>query len=290
MPGYPATPPLPTIDPDPERSATALLPDGGDGPQTVPPTQIAFVASGAPDAQTAQRELVELYGNTPVEHAQAIVALGGDGFMLETMHRYLPLDLPLFGMNRGTIGFLMNSFEAEGLPQRIARAQVERLHPLRMVVNCEGGTRMEGVAFNEVSMLRQERQAAKLRLIINGRERLEMLICDGIILSTAAGSTAYNLSAHGPIIPIGSPLMALTPISAFRPRRWRGALLPSTAHVRVEVIERWKRPVSAVADHNEARNVIDVEIRKDPDHSVQMLFDGDHNLEERILTEQFGVE
>lgn len=246
------------------------------------------MASGAPDAQAAKRELVEHYGMTPVEDAEVIVALGGDGFMLETMHRYLPLNLPIFGMNRGTVGFLMNTYDIEGLPQRLAEGQHQVLRPLRMVANCEGGTRLEGVAFNEVSMLRQERQAAKLRLIINGHERMPELICDGLILATAAGSTAYNLSAHGPIIPIGSPLLALTPISAFRPRLWRGALLQDTTHVRVEVIERWKRPVSAVADHNEARNVVDVEISEDPERRVTLVFDREHNLEERILTEQFG--
>lgn len=249
---------------------------------------MAFVASGGPSAQSSLRELSDRYGNHPPDEAEIIVALGGDGFMLESMHRYMALDVPLFGMNRGTIGFLMNRFALEDLPQRLAAAEAQDLHPLRMSANCEGGARLDAVAFNEVSMLRQERQAAKLRLIINGRERMDRLICDGIIISTAAGSTAYNLSAHGPIIPIGSPLLAVTPISPFRPRRWRGALLPSNAHVRVEVIERWKRPVSAVADHNEARNVVDVEIAEDPEQSVCMLFDADHNLEERILTEQFS--
>lgn len=252
------------------------------------PTQLAFVASSDPDARSARRILTERYGNTSPEEAEVIVALGGDGFMLETMHRHMALDVPLFGMNRGTVGFLMNHYEEDDLPARLAAAQLQRLHPLKMIADCEGGARLEAVAFNEVSMLRQERQAAKLRLIINGRERMESLICDGIILSTAAGSTAYNLSANGPIIPIGSPMLALTPISPFRPRRWRGALLPSNTHVRVEIIERWKRPVSAVADHNEARNVIDVEIAEDTEQSVNMLFDADHNLEERILTEQFG--
>ncbi|HUG86154.1 MAG TPA: NAD kinase [Euzebya sp.] len=265
------------LDPDPDR-----------GP--VLPTRLAFVASGAPDAQAAHRELSERYGNAPVDGAEVIVALGGDGFMLETMHRYLPLDVPLFGMNRGTVGFLMNRYDVEDVPQRVADGQHQILRPLRMVANCEGGARLEGSAFNEVSMLRQERQAAKLRLTINGRVRMQELICDGVIVATPAGSTAYNLSAHGPIIPIGSPLLALTPLSAFRPRRWRGALLSDTANIKVEVIERWKRPVSAVADHNEARNVIDVEISQDPDRSVTLVFDSEHNLEERILTEQFGVE
>lgn len=252
------------------------------------PTRLSFVASGSPSAQASLRELSDRYGNHTPEEAEVIVALGGDGFMLESMHRYMALQTPLFGMNRGTVGFLMNRFSTDDLPQRLSTAEVQILHPLRMIANCEGGARLEAVAFNEVSMLRQERQAATLRLFINGRERMERLVCDGIIVSTAAGSTAYNLSAHGPIIPIGSPLLALTPISPFRPRRWRGALLPSTAHVRVEVRERWKRPVSAVADHNEARNVVDVEISEDPEQYVNMLFDADHNLEERILTEQFS--
>jgi NAD+ kinase len=252
------------------------------------PSRIAFVSSSVPESRQALGELTERYGNHPAEEAEVIVALGGDGFMLYTMHRYMALGTPMFGMNRGTVGFLMNAYEPDDLPTRLGEAHVQALRPLKMVANCEGGARLEAVAFNEVSMLRQERQAAKLRLLINGRERMELLICDGIVVATAAGSTAYNLSANGPIIPIGSPLLALTPLSPFRPRRWRGALLPSSARVRVEVIERWKRPVSAVADHNEARNVIDVEIAEDPDTSVHMLFDADHNLEERILTEQFS--
>lgn len=272
---YPTGPQHASIDPDPDR------------PPAVPEA-IAFVASGAKSAQEAKVELVDRYGNVPPDEAEVIVALGGDGFMLESMHRYMALQTPIFGMNRGTIGFLMNTYEAEELPHRLARGQHQTLRPLRMTANSEGGNRLDAVAFNEVSMLRQERQAAKLRLFINDRERMEELICDGIIVSTAAGSTAYNLSAHGPIIPIGSPLLALTPISAFRPRRWRGALLPSTVKIRVEVNERWKRPVSAVADHNEARNVTDVEIREDPDSYVELVFDADHNLEERILTEQFA--
>ena len=267
-----------SMDPDPDR--LPVPPD--------PPTRIALVASSAPESQQALRELTERYGDHPVEEAEVIVALGGDGFMLQTMHRYIALDKPMFGMNRGTIGFLMNTYDPEDLPARLANAHIQELRPLKMVAHSEGGARLEAIAFNEVSLLRQERQAAKLRLLINGRERMEMLICDGVIVATAAGSTAYNLSAHGPIIPIGSPMLALTPISPFRPRRWRGALLPSTAHVRIEVIERWKRPVSAVADHNEARNVIDVEIAEDPSTSLTMMFDADHNLEERILTEQFS--
>lgn len=257
-------------------------------PQRSAPDRIAFVASSSPSAQTARTALSEQYGNHDPTQADVIVPLGGDGFMLESMHRFSDLGTLMFGMNRGTVGFLMNTYDPDGLPERVARAHLQPLRPLRMLAESEGGARLEAVAFNEVSMLRQERQAANLRIIINGRERMDALVCDGIIVATAAGSTAYNLSANGPIIPIGSPLLALTPISPFRPRRWRGALLAAGAHIRVEVIERWKRPVSAVADHKEARNVISVEIAEDPDTEVNMLFDADHNLEERILTEQFS--
>ncbi len=272
------------MDPDPDRRDEGAAA----APARSVPSRVAFVASSSPTAQSSLRELTDRYGNHSPDEAEVIVTLGGDGFMLESMHRYMALGTPLFGMNRGTVGFLMNRFSPDGLTDRLADAEEQVLRPLRMIANCDGGVRLEAVAFNEVSMLRQERQAAKLRLIINGRERMDQLVCDGIIVSTAAGSTAYNLSAHGPIIPIGSPLLAMTPISAFRPRRWRGALLPSSATVRVEVAERWKRPVSAVADHVEARDVVDVEIAEDPTQSVRMLFDADHNLEERILTEQFS--
>ena len=269
---------MPTESPDSPAEAPAA--------RSVP-DRMAFVASGGPSAQQARRELSDRYGNHDPDDADVIVPLGGDGFMLESMHRFSDLGTPMFGMNRGTIGFLMNEFDADRLPDRVAQAHLQALRPLKMAAESEGGARLEAIAFNEVSMLRQERQAAKLRILINGRERMDVLICDGIIVSTAAGSTAYNLSANGPIIPIGSPMLAMTPISPFRPRRWRGALLPAGVQVRVEVIERWKRPVSAVADHNEARNVISVDISEDAETEVNMLFDADHNLEERILTEQF---
>ena len=251
--------------------------------------RLAVVASTAPRAQEALRELEGRYGNAPPREADAIVALGGDGFMLQTLHRFMDLEKPTFGMNRGTVGFLMNRYAADALPDRLTAAQAVGLHPLRMLARSETGATLEAVAINEVSLLRQSRQAAKLRIAVDGRVRMEELICDGILVATAAGSTAYNLSAHGPILPIGSPMLALTPISAFRPRRWRGAILPSHAHVRIEVLERWKRPVSAVADYNEARDVVDVAVAEARDVTVRILFDPEHNLEERILMEQFAV-
>jgi NAD+ kinase len=251
--------------------------------------RIAIVASNAPAAQEALPRLADRYGNARPQDADVIVALGGDGFMLETLHRHLRLGIPVFGMNRGSVGFLMNSYSEDDLAQRIEKANAVALNPLRMQTESESGSRLDALAFNEVSLLRQERQAAKLRLSIDGRVRLPELICDGVIVATAAGSTAYNLSAHGPILPIAAPLLALTPISAFRPRRWRGAILPSSVEVRIEILEGWKRPVSAVADFNEARDVVDVTIREDLERSAHVLFDADHSLEERILSEQFGV-
>ena len=251
--------------------------------------RLAVVASSAPKAQEALRELEDRYGNASPDEADAVIALGGDGFMLQTLHRFMQLEKPTFGMNRGTVGFLMNRYDGDGLRERLAAATPVCLHPLRMVARSEGGALLEALAINEVSMLRQSRQAAKLRISVDGRVRMDELICDGILLSTAAGSTAYNLSAHGPILPIGSPMLALTPISAFRPRRWRGAILPSHAQVRMEVLERWKRPVSAVADYNEARDVVDVAIEEASDVTVRVLFDPEHNLEERILMEQFAT-
>lgn len=250
--------------------------------------RLAFVASPAPMAQEALVLCTAEYGNVPPSEADVIVPLGGDGFMLESMHRYMDLGIPLFGMHRGTIGFLMNTFAVDGLRGRLANAEAQTLHPLQMQAELADGDFTPAIAFNEVSLLRQERQAAKLRLIINGRVRMEQLICDGVIISTAAGSTAYNLSAHGPIIPIGSSLLALTPISPFRPRRWRGALLPSSVRVRIEIIERAKRPVSATADHIEVRDIVAVEI-EEATSTVNMLFDAGHNLQERILAEQFGI-
>ena len=218
-----------------------------------------------------------------------MVSLGGDGFMLETLHRILGGDVAVYGMNCGSVGFLMNAFDEADLPARIARAQVAELYPLRMHAVTATGRVEEAVALNEVSLLRQLRQAAKIRVTIDGRVRLAELVCDGILLSTPAGSTAYNLSAHGPIVPLSANLLPLTPISAFRPRRWRGALLPSAAEVLFEVLEAEKRPVAAVADFTEVRDVISVAISEDRGTRACVLFDPDQGLSERIIAEQFTV-
>ncbi|MEM9302885.1 MAG: NAD kinase [Pseudomonadota bacterium] len=250
--------------------------------------KIAFVASRSQAAQEALQRLGERYGNTPVEEAEVIVAVGGDGFMLQTMHRNMRLGKPIYGLMRGSVGFLMNQYEHEAdLRERLAKAEAAEIHPLRMVAYGEAGTDMTALAINEVSMLRQTKQAAKIRVSINGSVKLEELICDGILLSTAAGSTAYNLSAHGPILPLGSNILALTPISPFRPRRWKGALLSCDARVSFEVLEHYKRPVSATADAFEVRDVVQVDIEEAKDVTLTMLFDEDHNLEDRILNEQF---
>lgn len=249
---------------------------------------LCFVASDSPEAQQALERLRARYGSVDPDRAEVVVALGGDGLMLHTMHRFLLSGLPIYGMNQGTIGFLMNEYREDGLLERIAEAESTRLYPLRMAATTEEGGRVDALAINEVSLLRQSRQAAKLRIVIDGVERLPELMSDGVLLATPAGSTAYNLSAHGPIIPLGADLLALTPVSAFRPRRWRGALLPSRATVRIEVLERWKRPVIAVADNAEVRGVVDVEVREDRDVALDLLFDPHHNLDERVLREQFS--
>lgn len=250
-------------------------------------TRIAFAASPSPDAQTALATLRGLYGDTPDNEADVIVALGGDGFMLETMHRHIGTRRPIYGMNLGSVGFLMNEYRPEGLAERLETAERAVIHPLRMRATSADGARHSAIAINEVSLLRQTRQAAKIRIWIDGQARMDELICDGVLVSTPAGSTAYNLSAHGPILPIDSALLALTPISAFRPRRWRGALLPHKAQVRFEVLESAKRPVSAVADHVEVRDVVQVDIAEDRSIALTMMFDLGRNLNERILTEQF---
>jgi NAD+ kinase len=249
---------------------------------------VAFVAADTNEARNAQVRLAHRYGNTPLDRAEVVVALGGDGFLLETLHRTLSRPIPVYGMNRGSVGFLLNEFGEDGLIDRVARAQKVTLHPLRMCATRVDGERVEGLAINEVSLLRETRQAAKLRITVDGVVRLPELICDGCLVSTPAGSTAYNLSAHGPILPLGSSIMALTPISAFRPRRWRGALLPQSARIVFEVLEGAKRPVSAVGDFTEVRDVARVEIREDRSVSLTLLFDPEHNLEERILKEQFA--
>jgi NAD+ kinase len=249
--------------------------------------RIAFLASETPTARSALKRLVKRYGNTAPEQADVVVALGGDGLMLQALHRMVANGTPIYGMNRGTVGFLMNDYTEIDLPARLARAEITTIRPLRMLAICANGAQQKGIAFNEVSLLRQRSQAAKLKISVDGKARLQELICDGLLLSTPAGSTAYNLSAHGPILPIDSPLLALTPISAFRPRRWRGAILPREAVVRIDVLEPGKRPVAAVADHVEVRNVQSVEIAEDKRRSVKLLFDPGHSLAERVLNEQF---
>ncbi len=247
----------------------------------------ALVAAETDEARAAAARLSAEYRTVPPEEAEAIVALGGDGLMLETLHRFIDRGTPIYGMNCGSVGFLMNEYREDGLPERLAQAEAVALHPLRMAAQTVDGQRLDALAINEVSLLREERQAAKLRLSVDGVVRLEELICDGVLVATPAGSTAYNLSAHGPIVPIGAPLLALTPISAFRPRRWPGALLPHRAVVAFEVLEAGKRPVSATADYTEVRDVARVEVREDRSVSLNLLFDPGHNLEERILLEQF---
>ena len=245
----------------------------------------AFFASTAPEAQAALKELTKRYGNAKSD-ADVIVALGGDGLMLQTVHKHHKRGLPIFGMNCGSVGFLMNEYSPNELLERLGISEAQAIHPLKMKVKTAGKSHT-ALAFNEVSMLRETRQAAKLQISIDGIVRLEELICDGILLSTPAGSTAYNLSVNGPILPIDAPLLALTPISAFRPRRWRGALLPRSAKVVFEILEADKRPVSAVADHTEVREVTEVSVAEDQSVSVTILFDPDRSLQERILAEQF---
>jgi NAD+ kinase len=249
---------------------------------------IAFVASDVAAAQQARRRLARRYGDARPETADVIVALGGDGLMLATLQRFMNSGKPIYGMHRGTVGFLMNEFSDDGLVERLNAAEVSVIHPLLMRARDAAGRLHRHRAINEVSLFRQTYQAARLRILIDGKVRLPNLVADGILLATPAGSTAYNLSVQGPIIPIGAPMMALTPISPFRPRRWRGALLPDRAKVTVEVLEAEKRPVAAVADHDEVRSVRSVEICMDHSIDMHMLFDPGHSLDERILREQFG--
>jgi NAD+ kinase len=250
--------------------------------------RIAFVASPLPAAKEAEKRLSRQYGNVKPEKADIIVALGGDGLMLRTLRRFMRAGKPIYGMQRGTVGFLMNEFSHERLHERLAAAHTTVIHPLLMCARDARGRDHEFHAFNEVSMFRQTNQAANLRILIDEKERIEILVADGVLVATPAGSTAYNLSAMGPIIPIDAPLMALTPISPFRPRRWHGALLPDRARVRVEVQNPDRRPVAAVADHDEVRNVCRVDVDMDRTLAVNLLFDPGHSLDERILSEQFG--
>ncbi|MEM9969349.1 MAG: NAD kinase [Pseudomonadota bacterium] len=251
------------------------------------PLKIAFTASRACVAQTARTVLARRYGDVPLAEAEVIVALGGDGFMLQTLHDTQHSPAPVYGMNRGTIGFLMNAYAESDLIKRLQAAQKEVINPLRMVATHADGRRAAALAINEVSLLREGPQAAKLQISVDGRLRMEELVCDGALLATPAGSTAYNYSAHGPILPIGSDVLALTAVSAFRPRRWRGALLPKAAHVLFEVLEPEKRPVMAEADGNSFKNVVRVEVTSEPTISHSILFDPGHGLEERLISEQF---
>ncbi|MEO0911903.1 MAG: NAD kinase [Pseudomonadota bacterium] len=249
--------------------------------------KICFLASRAEVAETARERLIQHYGNVPAKEADVIVALGGDGFVLSTLHATQNLAAPVYGMNRGTVGFLMNAFRETALPERLAAAELAEINPLRMSATQTNGETTDALAINEVSLLRSGPQAAKLRISVDGKERMAELVCDGALVSTPAGSTAYNYSAHGPILPIGADILALTAMAAFRPRRWRGALLPKSALVRFDVLEAAKRPVSASADSGEVRDVIAVEIQSDGSITHRILFDPGHGLEERLLREQF---
>ena len=258
-------------------------------PRTPPaPGEIAFLANDRPAARRAHRDLTERYGDCAPEEARVLVALGGDGTMLEVLRRSLPLRVPVYGMNCGTVGFLMNELTTEGLPARIAGADRARINPLTMRATDRDGQVHTASAINEVSLLRQTRQTARITIEVGGRTRLGQLVCDGVLLATPAGSTAYNLSAHGPILPITSNLLALTPISPFRPRRWRGALLPYDAQVRFTVQDAGFRAVSATADSTEVRDVAEVEASIDRGRVMTLLFDPGSSLEERIVQEQFA--
>jgi len=248
---------------------------------------IAFIASETAEARAAQARLAAAYNAVEPADADIVVALGGDGFMLQTLHAFMNSGKPIYGMNCGSVGFLMNEFREDALIERLEAALETKIRPLAMTARDAGGQTHKAYAINEVSLLRQSYQAAKLRIVIDGKTRLEELICDGIIVATPAGSTAYNLSAHGPILPIYAPLLAITPISAFRPRTWRGALLPDHVEVRIDILEATKRPVNAVADNVEFKSVVEVTVAEDKTAQSLILFDPDHSWDERILLEQF---
>lgn len=246
-----------------------------------------FLSSGTEESLAAQKELVKRYGHVAAEDADIVVALGGDGTMLQALRDFMNSGVPVYGMNRGSVGFLMNEFNLDDLPARILAAQKETIRPLEMIAETEHALPIKALAINEVSLFRQSYQAAKVRITIDGKVRLEELVCDGVMVATPAGSTAYNLSAQGPILPLEAPLLALTPVSPFRPRRWGGALLPKHVTVRMDLLETEKRPVNAVADNNEVKSVRSVTVREAPDSQVAILFDQNHSWDERILTEQF---
>jgi len=250
-------------------------------------SRLHFVASEAPEAQAAYERLTDRYGQVPPEDAKVIVALGGDGLMLQTLHQHMSRGIPIYGMNRGSIGFMMNEYHEADLLERLAKAEMSVIHPLRMTVRDRDDVNYEALAINEVSIFRLTYQAAKLSIRVDDKLRMADMVCDGVLVATPAGSTAYNLSVYGPILPINAPLLALTPISPFRPRRWRGALLSNEAHVRIEVMEPEKRPVAAVADHFEFRHVLRVDVREARSIDLKLMFDPGHALDERILAEQF---
>ena len=251
---------------------------------------IAILASRAPEAQRAATELSGLYDTVPAEEADTIVALGGDGFMLHVQARFMNSGKPIYGMNKGTVGFLMNAYQPNGLLERLAGTVQERIHPLQMRVTDSYGQEHRAMAINEVSLFRASAQAAKLSIDVDGRTRLKNLVCDGVMVATPQGSTAYNLSAQGPILPLKSPLLALTPVSPFRPRGWRGALLPNTSHVRIHVRDIEKRPVFAVADHTEVREAQSIDIHEDRERTGLVLFDAADTWDERVLSEQFNAQ
>jgi len=249
--------------------------------------RIHFVASRVDSAEAAMTLMKKRYGQTPLEKAEVIVALGGDGFMLRTLHRVISKNLPVFGMKIGNVGLLMNRYSEDDLVERLDTARLVSLNPLRMEVLTESGTETSALAINEISLLRQTNQAAHIRILVNDTIKVEQMVCDGVLLATAAGSTAYNFSVRGPILPLGTDALALTPISPFRPRRWNGAILPSSARVRFEVLDNYKRAVSATADAYEVRDVVRVDAFEDKNLELKLLFDPAHSLEERILNEQF---
>ena len=251
-------------------------------------SRIHFTASDTPVAQEGLVVLAARYGNLPLDQAEVVVALGGDGFMLQTLHATEKAGIPVYGMNRGTVGFLMNAYAADDLPDRLAQAEETVINPLSMIATTVSGDVHYALAINEVSLLRAGPQAAKLRITVDGKLRMQELVCDGALVATPAGSTAYNYSAHGPILPIGTDVLALTAMAAFRPRRWRGALLPKSAVVRFDVIEADKRPVMADADSRSVRLVASVEIRSEPKVAHRLLFDTGHGLDERLQQEQFS--
>jgi len=254
----------------------------------MPDLALSFIANTTPEAQRALKELRRLYGHVPPAEAEVIVILGGDGLMLQSLHRLMHRQTPIYGMNLGTVGFLMNQYRPKGLPARIRAARRISLTPLRMLATTTRGHKRELLAINEVSLFRSSRQTARISIAVDGKERLPELYCDGVMVATAAGSTAYNLSVHGPIIPLGTGLLALTPISAFRPRRWRGALLPRHSAVEFTVLDPRKRPVAAAADSVDVTNVVKVTVTEATDIELTLLFDPEHDLEERILKEQFA--